>query len=136
MATVRDSLGGSGGTALDRTTRSLEEPVRMIGLAEAKLDVLPPDGATDPTGSGGAAPAPFQPVLVDVDRCKGCALCVAVCPKGILALDETRVNVQGYHPVHITNPAACTSDAHCARVCPDCALTILARPRIARGVPE
>jgi 2-oxoglutarate ferredoxin oxidoreductase subunit delta len=135
MATVRHSLGRSGGTTLDRTTRSLEEPVRMIGVAEPELDGLPPDGAADPTESGRAVPASFQPVLVDVDRCKGCALCVAVCPKAILALDETRVNVQGYHPVHITNPAACTSDAHCARVCPDCALTILARPRAARGVP-
>ncbi len=57
------------------------------------------------------------------------ALCIGACPKGILALDEHRVNVQGYHPVRLTNPDACTSDAHCARVCPDCVFTILARPR-------
>ncbi len=107
----------------------------MIAVVEPELDDLSLGGAADLAGAGRAAEAPFQPVLIDVDRCKGCALCVAACPKGILALDETRVNVQGYHPVHLTNPEACTSDAHCARVCPDCVLIILARPRPARGVP-
>jgi len=107
----------------------------MIAVAESALDDLSLGGAADSAGAGGAASAPFQPVLIDVDRCKGCALCVAVCPKGILALDDSRVNIQGYHPVRITNPDACTSDAHCARVCPDCVFTILARPRPPREVP-
>ena len=107
----------------------------MIAVPDAPLDTLSIAGAADPAGAGRAAIAPLQPVLVDDDRCKGCALCVAACPKAILALDESRVNVQGYHPVRITNPDACTSDAHCARVCPDCVLTILARPKPAREVP-
>jgi len=107
----------------------------MIAVPESAADDLSLGGAADPTGAGRAAPAPFQPVLIDIDRCKGCALCVAACPKGILALDESAVNVQGYHPVRITHPDACTSDAHCARVCPDCVLTILARPRPRREAP-
>jgi len=107
----------------------------MIAVPEAAPDTLSLAGAADPAGAGRAAAAPFQPVLIDADRCKGCGLCVLVCPKGILSLDEQRVNALGYHPVRITNPDACTSDAHCARVCPDCVLTILARPRPPRGVP-
>jgi 2-oxoglutarate ferredoxin oxidoreductase subunit delta len=105
---------------------------RMAALAETALDPLALAGAADPAGAGRAVLAPFQPVLIDVDRCKGCALCVIACPKGILALDETRVNVQGYHPVHLTNSEPCTSDAHCARVCPDCVIVVLARPRPVR----
>ncbi len=108
----------------------------MIAVAEPTLEDQAMGGAADQAGAGRAAAVPFQPVLIDAERCKGCALCVAACPKGILALDETRVNVQGYHPVHITNTEACTSDAHCARVCPDCVLTILARPRPAREASE
>ena len=107
----------------------------MIAVAEPALDDLSLGGAADPAGAGRAVAAPFQPVLIDVDRCKGCSLCVAACPKGILALDDSRVNILGYHPVRITSPDACTSDAHCARVCPDCVLTILARPRPQRDAP-
>ena len=43
------------------------------------------------------------------DRCKGCGLCVAVCPKHILAL-EGGTNVKGYHP------ASCTDEARLHRL--------------------
>lgn len=72
----------------------------------------------------------FEPLVIAVDRCKGCALCVAVCRKRILVLDESIVNGLGYHPVRLTDPAACTSCALCARVCPDSVFTVFARPRL------
>jgi len=75
------------------------------------------------------APPAFRPVLVADERCKGCGLCVEVCPPRVLALDDTLVNAMGHHPVRLTDPAACTSCAKCARVCPDAVLTILARAR-------
>jgi 2-oxoglutarate ferredoxin oxidoreductase subunit delta len=75
-----------------------------------------------PTG----APRPFRPVLIATERCKGCGLCVAACPPGVLALEEVAVNAMGHHPVRLLDTAACTSCVRCARVCPDAVLTIMA----------
>ena len=71
----------------------------------------------------------FVPLDIAVDRCKGCGLCVAVCPKGILVLDVSTVNDLGYHPVRLADAAACTSCALCARICPDSVFAVFARPR-------
>ena len=71
----------------------------------------------------------FRPVLVATERCKGCSLCVDACAPHALALDMTRVNAMGHHPVRLTDADACTSCAKCARMCPDAALTIFARPK-------
>ncbi len=90
------------------------------------MSALPTGGArVARTGS----PAPFAPVLVRVERCKGCSLCVDACPPGVLALDPALVNGMGHHPVRLVDADACTSCAKCARVCPDAVLTILAHPR-------
>lgn len=71
----------------------------------------------------------FEPLEIAGDRCKGCGLCVDVCPKHVLALDESIVNELGYHPVRLTDAAACTSCALCARICPDAVFAVYARPR-------
>jgi 2-oxoglutarate ferredoxin oxidoreductase subunit delta len=71
----------------------------------------------------------FEPLDVATDRCKGCQLCVTACPKHVLELDSSVVNVLGHHPVRLTDAAACTSCALCARVCPDSVFTVYARPR-------
>lgn len=75
------------------------------------------------------APVSFRPILVATERCKGCGLCIDVCQPGALALDASRVNAMGHHPVQLVNPDACTSCAKCARMCPDAALSVFARPR-------
>jgi 2-oxoglutarate ferredoxin oxidoreductase subunit delta len=72
----------------------------------------------------------FQPLDIAVDRCKGCGLCVVVCPKGILELDESIVNELGYHPVRLADADACTSCALCARICPDAVFAVFARSRL------
>ena len=74
-------------------------------------------------------PLPFRPLDIVEGHCKGCELCVAACPKGVLALDRGRVNVLGYHPITLTDAPACTSCAFCARVCPDAVFTVWAAPR-------
>lgn len=72
----------------------------------------------------------FTPLEIAAERCKGCSLCVAVCPKRILALDVSTVNELGYHPVRLAAAAACTSCALCARICPDTVFAVFARPRL------
>ena len=86
--------------------------------------------AVQPTRSGMRAIEALKPLDIAVDRCKGCGLCVAACPKGILELDVSIVNELGYHPVRLTDAAACTSCALCARVCPDTVFAVYARPRL------
>ena len=71
----------------------------------------------------------FEPLEIAEDHCKGCGLCVDVCPKHVLELDTTLVNRLGYHPVRLTDAAACTSCALCARICPDAVFTVYARPK-------
>ncbi len=99
----------------------------MIAIASQGSLSLP--GAAEPVGADRSVSAPWSPVLIATDRCKGCELCISACTKGSLALDEGRVNVLGYHPVQLVNAATCTSCVLCARVCPDCVLTVLAPPR-------
>lgn len=57
------------------------------------------------------------------DRCKGCGLCISLCPKKILTLDTT-ANVKGYRPVVCKDEAACIGCASCAKICPDSIITI------------
>jgi len=71
----------------------------------------------------------FEPLDIATDRCKGCELCVHICPKHCLVLDDTIVNALGYHPVRLTDAAACTSCALCARICPDAVFAVYARPK-------
>ncbi len=100
----------------------------MIAVAQDSLS-LP--GAELPA-SAGSAPGTWSPLHIATDFCKGCALCIAACTKGALALDESRVNALGYHPIRLIDAAACTSCALCARVCPDCVMTVFAPPKALR----
>ena len=63
-------------------------------------------------------------IIVDENYCKGCELCVAACPKHLIALSSGRINAKGYHPAELTDEASCTGCASCAQMCPDAAITV------------
>ncbi len=63
-------------------------------------------------------------LIINEEACKGCGLCVEVCPKKILALHKEKLNTRGYHPIAITDDEACISCASCARMCPDVVFTV------------
>jgi len=63
-------------------------------------------------------------IIIDSAKCKGCLLCVDVCPKKVLETDEKQVNAKGYNPVICVDEEACTSCAICARICPDSVIEV------------
>lgn len=61
-------------------------------------------------------------IVIDIERCKGCEICLSACPKDVLALSP-EVNKKGYHyALKVTNN--CIGCANCAVVCPDAVITV------------
>jgi 2-oxoglutarate ferredoxin oxidoreductase subunit delta len=63
-------------------------------------------------------------VTISTDCCKGCNLCVSVCPVHILELDNEKVNKIGYHPSTVVEPDKCIGCTFCATVCPDVCISV------------
>lgn len=63
-------------------------------------------------------------VKFNEERCKGCELCVSVCPVKILKLHETNINSKGYRPACVIDAEKCIGCANCALICPDGAISV------------
>ncbi|MBN2706132.1 MAG: 4Fe-4S binding protein [Deltaproteobacteria bacterium] len=62
-------------------------------------------------------------IEIDSERCKGCGLCVEVCPEAILEIG-TGINLGGYQYVVAMRPEACVGCCRCAEMCPDVAIAV------------
>ncbi len=62
-------------------------------------------------------------IVVDIERCKGCEVCLDACPSDVLAMSK-EVNGKGYHYSYMAVPDACTGCSNCAIVCPDGVITV------------
>lgn len=63
-------------------------------------------------------------IIVDQTYCKGCGLCVSVCPKEIIALDMDTISQKGYNPAMLTDESSCIGCGSCVTMCPDMAITL------------
>jgi 2-oxoglutarate ferredoxin oxidoreductase subunit delta len=56
-------------------------------------------------------------VVIDVQACKGCDLCIAACPPGVLVMTTQEVNERGYRYPRLR--PGCTGCKACSQICPD-----------------
>ena len=68
----------------------------------------------------------------NLDRCKGCGLCVSICPQKIPKIHEKEVNVMGYHPISVSDMEGCIGCANCAVICPDGVIYVYAEERLGK----
>jgi 2-oxoglutarate ferredoxin oxidoreductase subunit delta len=62
-------------------------------------------------------------IKIDSERCKSCRLCIAVCPKKLIAISK-ETNSQGFSPAEFSGEGECTGCALCAETCPDVAIEV------------
>lgn len=62
-------------------------------------------------------------VVFDIERCKGCELCTAVCPVNIISMSE-EINSHGYHYAEVKEQKKCISCGMCATMCPDVVIEV------------
>lgn len=72
-------------------------------------------------------------IIVDENLCKGCKMCINVCPKKIIILTKDRINLKGYHPAMLTSEEECIGCAACATMCPDVAITVERTPKVKKA---
>ncbi|HET6810662.1 MAG TPA: 4Fe-4S dicluster domain-containing protein [Acidimicrobiales bacterium] len=56
-------------------------------------------------------------VVIDVEACKGCDLCIDACPPRVLVMTTDRVNTRGYRYPELL--PGCTGCRACSQICPD-----------------
>jgi len=67
-------------------------------------------------------------IVIDRELCKGCSLCMPVCPQKVI-ITSKKLNLKGYSPAEFKENVAegekgCTGCALCAIVCPEVAIEV------------
>ena len=66
-------------------------------------------------------------IKIDQERCKGCHLCISVCPVKVITV-RGKINQQGYFPAEFLKTGkdgkVCIACCNCATICPDIAIEV------------
>lgn len=67
-------------------------------------------------------------ITIDRELCKGCTMCISLCPKNLITT-SSKLNRKGYFPAEYMEMEekenhACTGCTICAIVCPDVAIEV------------
>ncbi|MGB2809853.1 MAG: ferredoxin family protein [Sedimentisphaerales bacterium] len=73
-------------------------------------------------------------IIINTERCKGCGLCIAVCPKSSIIISK-KSNKSGYFPAQASN-TNCTGCALCAIICPDVVIEVFREEDVAADKPD
>ncbi|MGA1863081.1 4Fe-4S binding protein [Deferribacter thermophilus] len=68
-------------------------------------------------------------VIIDIERCKGCGLCISVCPKEVLRYSG-KFNIYGYDYAECIDESKCILCRSCALICPDVCFTLLKEEKV------
>lgn len=69
-------------------------------------------------------------VIIGLEVCKGCELCISACPQESLGL-SSHINLNGYKYVELIKDN-CTGCINCAIKCPESAITVYRQPKPVR----
>ncbi len=70
-------------------------------------------------------------IVVDARYCKGCNICIHVCPKNILGVSD-EVNCLGYYVPYVIDGPKCNDCRQCELLCPDFAIFIIEEEETAK----
>lgn len=62
-------------------------------------------------------------LFIDKNKCKGCGLCVNVCPRAVLKMSD-KINKKGYRFPEVSKASDCRGCKQCAEICPDAVIEI------------
>ena len=63
-------------------------------------------------------------ITINLKFCKGCGLCVSVCPKQTLVMSSEISSTKGVTPAMVANESSCIKFLNCTVICPDAAMEI------------
>lgn len=76
------------------------------------------DSGPEPAAGTGAVTVRTRgTVVIDVEACKGCDLCIDACRPGVLTMTTNERNTRGYRYPELR--PGCTACQACSQICPD-----------------